>query len=104
MKMDYRVIKENDLFLLTDSAGNINENHQYGLGLYMKDTRFLSKFHLKINDADPVLLTSSAEENLLATILLTNPHMEKEGELVLWRESLEIERKRFIYGGVFYEK
>jgi len=48
MEMDYRVIKENDLFLLTDPAGNINENHQYGLGLYMKDTRFLSKFHLKI--------------------------------------------------------
>ena len=38
--MDYRVIKENDLFLLTDQAGNITENHQYGLGLYMKDTRF----------------------------------------------------------------
>lgn len=104
MEMDYRVIKENDLFLLTDPAGNINENHQYGLGLYMKDTRFLSKFRLKINDTDPVLLSSSAEENLLATILLTNPHMEKEGELVLWRESIEIERKRFIYGGVFYEK
>ncbi|MFP8642957.1 glycogen debranching N-terminal domain-containing protein [Priestia aryabhattai] len=102
--MDYRVIKENDLFLLTDQAGNITENHQYGLGLYMKDTRFLSKFHLKINGADPVLLSSSADENLLATILLTNPHMEKEGELSLWRESVEIERKRFIYEGVFYEK
>ncbi|MGN2270571.1 amylo-alpha-1,6-glucosidase [Priestia megaterium] len=102
--MDYRVIKENDLFLLTDQAGNITENHQYGLGLYMKDTRFLSKFHLKINGADPVLLSSSAAENLLATILLTNPHMEKEGELSLWRESVEIERKRFIYEGVFYEK
>jgi glycogen debranching enzyme len=104
MKMEYRVVKENDLFLLTDQAGNITENHQYGLGLYMKDTRFLSKFHLKINGEDPVLLSSRADENLLATILLTNPHMEKEGELVLWRESVEIERKRFIYGGVFYEK
>lgn len=104
MEMDYRVIKENDLFLLTDQAGNITENHQYGLGLYMKDTRFLSKFHLKINGTDPVLLSSSADENLLATILLTNPHMEKEGELSLWRESVEIERKRFIYEGIFYEK
>jgi glycogen debranching enzyme len=101
--MDYRVIKENDLFLLTDIKGNIPENHPYGLGLYTKDTRFLSKLDLRINDEEPILLYSDAAENYVATILLTNPHMEKDGELILWRESVEIERKRFIYEGVLYE-
>ncbi|MEH7306825.1 amylo-alpha-1,6-glucosidase [Neobacillus drentensis] len=101
--MDYRVIKENDLFLLTDDKGNIPENHSYGLGLYTKDTRFLSKLDVKINGEDPILLSSDAAENYMAKILLTNPHMEKDGELILWRESVEIERTRFIYDEVLYE-
>jgi glycogen debranching enzyme len=101
--MDYRVIKENDLFLLTDDKGNIPENHSYGLGLYTKDTRFLSKLDVKINGEDPILLSSDAAQNYMANILLTNPHMEKDGELILWRESVEIERNRFIYDDVLYE-
>ena len=102
--MDYRVIKENDLFLLTDTNGNIPEDHPYGLGLYSKDTRFLSKLDLKINGEDPVLLSSEADQNYKSTILLTNPHMEQEGSLVLWRESIEIQRTRFIYDDVLYEE
>ncbi|MGE8078841.1 glycogen debranching N-terminal domain-containing protein [Peribacillus loiseleuriae] len=101
--MDYRVIKENDLFFLTDTKGNIPENHYYGLGLYTKDTRFLSKLDLKINGEEPILLSSSATENYMAEVLLTNPHMENEAGLVLWRESVEIERTRFIYDDVLYE-
>ncbi|KMJ58238.1 amylo-alpha-1,6-glucosidase [Bacillus sp. LL01] len=101
--MDYRVIKENDLFLLTDQNGDIPENHSYGLGLYTKDTRFLSKLDVKINGEEPILLHSDAAENYMATILMTNPHMEKDGKLILWRESVEIKRTRFIYNDVFYE-
>ncbi|MCE7792037.1 amylo-alpha-1,6-glucosidase [Salipaludibacillus sp. CUR1] len=101
--MDYRVIKENDLFLLTDENGNIPEDHPYGPGLYTKDTRFLSKFDLKINGEDPILLSSEADKTYFAEMLLTNPHMEEEGDVKLWRESVELKRKRFIYGGVLYE-
>ncbi|PLT28601.1 amylo-alpha-1,6-glucosidase [Peribacillus deserti] len=101
--MDYRVIKENDLFLLTDDKGNIPGNHPYGLGLYTKDTRFLSRLDIRINGEEPILLSSDAAENYMAEILLTNPHMEKDGNLILWRESIEIKRTRFIYDGVLYE-
>ncbi|WP_144594023.1 amylo-alpha-1,6-glucosidase [Priestia flexa] len=101
--MDYRVIKENDLFLLTDQMGNITKNHQYGLGLYTKDTRFLSGLNIKINGEDPILLASDADETYMATIRLTNPHIKNEENLILWRESIEILRERFIYDGVLYE-
>ena len=101
--MDYLVIKENDLFFLTDTKGNVPENHYYGLGLYTKDTRFLSKLDLRINGEEPILLASDAAENYKAKVLLTNPHMENEGGLILWRESVEIERTRFIYDDVLYE-
>lgn len=102
--MDYRVIKENDLFLLTDKHGNIPKDHPYGPGLYAKDTRFLSQFELKINDREPILLTSSGGDNYMASMKLTNPHIEEDGEVELWRESVELERKRFIFEGVCYEE
>ncbi|PPA70622.1 amylo-alpha-1,6-glucosidase [Jeotgalibacillus proteolyticus] len=101
--MNYRVIKENDLFLLTDEKGDIVGNHPYELGLYTKDTRFLSSFKLLINEESPIALHSDGGENYRSNILLTNPHQEDENELVLWRESIQLERFRFIHEGVLYE-
>ncbi|MYL18658.1 amylo-alpha-1,6-glucosidase [Halobacillus litoralis] len=101
--MDYRVIKSNDVFLLTDKAGNIPLNHTYGLGLYTKDTRFLSQFDIQINGEDLVLLSSEADDNSRNEFILTNPHMEEDGEIKLWRESIEVKRTRFIVDGVWYE-
>ncbi|WP_410515061.1 glycogen debranching N-terminal domain-containing protein [Paenibacillus sp. BR2-3] len=101
--MDYRVIKENDLFLMTDKNGDIVGNDVSGQGLYTRDTRFLSRMEIRINDQKPILLSSAADENYISTIRLTNPHMEENGELILWRESVEVERTRFIYEGALYE-
>ena len=46
VNMDYHLIKEGDLFLLTDQAGNILKNEDIQYGLYAKDTRFLSSYEL----------------------------------------------------------
>ncbi|GIO13457.1 amylo-alpha-1,6-glucosidase [Cohnella xylanilytica] len=100
--MDYRVIKNNDLFLMTDKNGDI-AGQETPNGLYMKDTRFLSRFELSVEGRRPVLLSSAADENYVATFRLTNEHMTENGELILWRESVEIVRERFIYGDVLYE-
>jgi len=98
-----RVIKENDLFLLTDASGDITPGAEGGLGLYTRDTRFLSRLELTINGARPILLESTAEMNCQAIFRLTNPHMEENGQIKLWRESVEIMRHRFIQDGVLYE-
>lgn len=101
--MNYRVIKENDLFLLTDLAGDIPLNQTEGQGLYMRDTRFLSRMELLINGKKPIVLASEADQNYVSTILLTNPHMEEGDKLILWRESIEIKRTRYIFKDVLYE-
>ncbi|WP_079526153.1 amylo-alpha-1,6-glucosidase [Halobacillus hunanensis] len=101
--MDYRVMKDNELFLLTDKAGDIPPNHSYGLGLYKKDTRFLSDLSLTINGEKPILLSSEADSNYISSVLLTNPHITNGDKVVLWRESIEIKRVRFLYHDVFYE-
>ncbi|MFC5528217.1 glycogen debranching N-terminal domain-containing protein [Cohnella yongneupensis] len=99
--MKYRVIKNNDLFLMTDHYGNIQGDLQGGL--YTKDMRFLSKLELTINGKRPLLLSSAADENFVARIRMTNEHEEEDGKVRLWRESLELIRERFIYGDVLYE-
>ncbi|MDI4649391.1 amylo-alpha-1,6-glucosidase [Cohnella hashimotonis] len=109
--MDYRVIKDNDLFLLTDLSGDVvpppadaGEGQQAGYGLYRSDTRFLSRMELLINGRKPIVLSSEADQNYLSETVLTNPHMEEDGKLILWRESVELRRTRFIYGDVLYDK
>lgn len=101
--MDYRVLKDNEVFLLTDINGNIPLDHPYGLGLYKKDTRFLSEMNLTINGEQPILLKSEGGGTYETTMLLTNPHMEEEGEIKLWRESVEIKRHRYVSQDVLYE-
>ncbi|MBB6673265.1 amylo-alpha-1,6-glucosidase [Cohnella nanjingensis] len=100
--MDYRVIKNNDVFLMTDHHGDIPGGDSQS-GLYMRDTRFLSEMKLTLNDKRPVLLSSAADENYIARIRLTNEHMEEQGNVRLWRESVELIRERFISDDVLYE-
>ncbi|OUM94231.1 MAG: amylo-alpha-1,6-glucosidase [Thermobacillus sp. ZCTH02-B1] len=103
LTLKQRVIKENDLFLLTDENGDIPPGSTDGCGLYTRDTRFLSRLELSINGVKPVLLESTAETNCQAVFRLTNPHMEANGQIKLWRESVEMLRHRFIQDGVLYE-
>lgn len=88
---------------MTDENGDMPGEAGSVFGLYTRDTRFLSRLEIRINGVQPVLLSSSADRNYRSTLRLTNPHMEEQGKVILWRESVEIERHRFISGGVLYE-
>ncbi|SFF67426.1 Glycogen debranching enzyme (alpha-1,6-glucosidase) [Halobacillus alkaliphilus] len=101
--MNYQVLKDNQLFLLTDLYGNIPLDHPYGLGLYKEDTRFLSEMNVTINGEAPILLQSNIDQNDRPVTMLTNPHIEKNGEVELWRESIEIMRTRYISNDILYE-
>lgn len=94
--MDYRVIKEGDLFFLTDLNGDINGNDDAGHGLYTKDTRFLSRMELFIDGEKPTLLASKADKSYVATIRLMKVSKD-EG-------AIETVRERFIYKGILYER
>lgn len=97
--MDYHLIKEGDLFLLTDQAGNIIKNEDIQYGLYAKDTRFLSSYELFINNIKPLVLSSGDEEDSINKIYLTNANFEKsESEEVL------IKREQIIFNGNVYDR
>ena len=48
-------VKEGDVFLYSDREGNLEEGDNEGLGLYASDTRFLSRFRMRVSGRDPVL-------------------------------------------------
>jgi glycogen debranching enzyme len=95
-------IKEGETFLYTDNEGNLDDRKDYGLGLYHRDTRFLSHFLLKVSGREPVLLSSGSDRAYLAHVDLTNPDLfDENGELVAAQQTLNLRRIRTINGRLF---
>lgn len=94
--MENSVIKEGDLFLITEKTGDIYGNNQSGYGLYTKDTRFLSRMELFVDGERPTLLSTNAEKGYLASIHLMRNKKDAG--------AIELVRDRFIYQGVLYER
>jgi glycogen debranching enzyme len=73
-------IKDNDLFLVTDTLGNIGgfsrDDMNTSMGLFCHDTRFLSRLELQIEGRSPVLLSSTAEKGFALSVLCTNPRVD----------------------------
>ena len=49
------MLKHDILFLLTDAFGDLHPDSR-GLGLYLGDTRVLSRYEMRLNGARPVVL------------------------------------------------
>ncbi|MFD1675555.1 glycogen debranching N-terminal domain-containing protein [Alicyclobacillus fodiniaquatilis] len=100
--MDYLVIKDEDLFLLTDVLGNISPESEKGL--YTHDTRVLDTYVMTLNEKPLSLLHSSCEKGYISTIHLTNKEEVNDGAVKVRQESLEIKREQIVQKGVFYER
>jgi glycogen debranching enzyme len=94
-------IKEGETFLYSDIAGNLDDRHEYGHGLYHRDTRFLSHFRMKVSGRDPVLLSSSSERAYMSYVDLTNPELFTNGDPMVPQQTLNIRRVRAIHGRLF---
>ena len=97
---DALVIREGDLFLLTDTIGNVPPNNPNGFGLYHADTRYLSVYDFSFADARPVMLLSTAELGFSEEQVLTNPTMLSDDGRILPRGSLELRRQRMVDGSL----
>src|SRR5437763_536887 len=95
-------VKEGETFLYSDTEGNLDDRKDIGLGLYHRDTRFLSHFLLKLGGREPVLLSSSSDRAYLAHVDLTNPELlDDDGEDVAPQQTLNVRRIRTINGRLF---
>jgi len=94
-------VKEGETFLYSDVEGNLDDRKDYGLGLYHRDTRFLSHFMMRLSGREPVLLSSSSERAYMGYVDLTNPDLYDGDELAVPQQTLNIRRIRAINGRLF---
>jgi glycogen debranching enzyme len=95
-------LKDDDLFLITDTLGNIagcfRDETISSLGLFCRDTRFLSRLELQIAGRSPILLTCNADKGFALSALCTNPTIPN-----INAETISIQRELVLNGGLFEE-
>jgi glycogen debranching enzyme len=87
--------KEGDMFLYADPEGNLRSG-QLGMGLYFRDTRFLSHYEMEVGGTPAVLLSASAERAYMSYVDLTNPDLDG-----IPAQTLNIRRTRVIKNRLF---
>src|SRR5674476_290819 len=88
--------KEGDLFLYSDALGQAPGSEDSVLGLYYRDTRYLSRYELTIAGRQPVLLSSTAERGYAATVELTNLEARSPDGHTLPQASVHVRRTRYL--------
>ncbi len=91
---DTTLVKERDLFMLSDLEGNVPLGSTNGFGLYHGDTRFLSTYELRIQGMKPTILLSSSRWPYLGSYVLTNPNLVTEDGRKIAEQSIQIRRYR----------
>ncbi|MCC6176561.1 MAG: amylo-alpha-1,6-glucosidase [Chloroflexi bacterium] len=98
--LDRIVLKEHQMFLVSDGAGNLVARNTEGQGLYWNDTRVLSLFELQVGPAPLQLLSAASEHNFMTTLQFANQMFELANGQKVSARSLSIRRNRFLFGGL----
>src|SRR6266513_4212952 len=76
------VIKNGNLFFLSEPDGTVPLARGHGFGLYYQDCRFLNGYELTISGRKPEVLIHTAEAGFMATLGLSNPDLNFNGQVV----------------------
>src|SRR3989442_11613056 len=88
-----KTIKHESMFLLSDRYGDIVDGSPAALGLYFRDTRFLSRWELRIDGQRPLYLHSAADRNYSMLIETTLPRAELDEHGRRKTENLQVSRQ-----------
>jgi glycogen debranching enzyme len=100
-----RNLKHGDSFAVFDEWGDIGVIGRGPEGLYFNDTRFLSWYDFRLDGKRPLLLNSVIQDdNAALSVTLTNPDIQADDTIVLPRNTVAIERTKFLWRAVCYER
>jgi hypothetical protein len=88
-----RIIKKGPVTLATREDGSMDPASASSQGLFLADTRFLSRFQVRLNEVEPLLLGSSEEILFESSYLRTNPplgNIPAHGIGLLQRNTIEV--------------
>lgn len=93
-----------DSFAIFDLAGDIPLAGAEEYGLFHRGTRFLDRLELHLDDSFPVLLNSAtSDEGSEIVSHLANSDQRRDGEIVLERDTVAIERRKTLLDDTLYE-
>lgn len=100
------VLKEGDLFILTEPGGYVPIGGRHGFGLYYHDCRYLSGYELRVAGVQPDVLVSTTVSGFMALSQLVAPDMILPDGRLLQKETVAIRRERVIDSDrlVFYDR
>jgi glycogen debranching enzyme len=89
-----RVLSDGHSFAIFDAGGDIVESPLEALGLFHRDTRYLSRFELRIAGETPYFLNSFlSDDKAQLRVNLTNPDLGDHGGVIeLPRNSIQLQR------------
>ena len=103
--LDRTVLKEGQIFLVADRAGDVTALNQDGHGLYYRDTRHLSLFEMDITGTRLTLLSASGELNFMSNLQFANDTLlGPSGEVVAEPRTISIRRNRFLHDDGLHER
>src|SRR5262245_32845893 len=91
-------------FAIFDQAGDVPLASGEAFGLFHHGTRFLDRWELRIDGEFPVLLSGApSDDGVVLVTWLTNADKRREGEVVLERDTIAVQRTKVLSDGVLYE-
>ncbi len=100
-----RVLKQDDTFAVLDTYGDIGTFGETPEGLFMRDTRYLSLFEMRIEGKRPLLLGSVIQDdNASLSVDLTNPDILAGDAVACPRDVVAIDRTKLLWNGASYER
>src|SRR5438067_6567300 len=103
--LERSVLKEGQIFLVADRAGDVKALNTEGHGLYFRDTRHLSLFEMDIMGTRLTLLSAAGELNFMSNLQFANDTLlGQTGEVIAEPRTISIRRNRFLYDDGLHER
>ncbi len=90
------VVKNGDIFFLSQHSGEVPHGNTDGFGLYYHDCRYLSGYEIRLAGTPPNALVSTAARGSIADFVLTNEKLQTGGHQTVPEQTFGITIERIL--------
>lgn len=104
-EVDPKTLKRDDVFALFDRFGDIAPWDSGDQGLYVNDTRFVSRLELLLEGNRPLHLnTVVRDDGSVLAVELMNPDLHHDGHITVSKGTVHLLRRKLLWDGACHEQ
>lgn len=104
-EVDPQSLKRDEVFALFDRFGDIAPWDSGDQGLYVNDTRYVSRLELLLEGARPLHLnTVVRDDGSVLAVELMNPDLHQDGRITVRKGSVHLLRRKLLWDGACHEQ